>query len=186
MGVPLADFCDGHRLLLARIASPFLIDEAEAKITREDLVRAVLICSRSYEHGAEFVARDAAGKLTFREKRFAFSVAWQSRFDRSLIQRNAEAFAQYMQEADRLPAGIWRKDDPKKVVTTHTPAPLLNILELGKAANLTPSQVLNLPLRAATIMRYGILSIPENGQIIEWGQPDLMRKLAEKEAAANG
>jgi hypothetical protein len=191
LGVPLADFCEGHRLLLARVNSPFLRnDTREVTITREDLVRAVLICAGTYEQGCEFIHRDAANRLLFKEKRLAWGTAWQARFDRGYIQRNAEAFAKYQQEADRLPAGIWRTktEDPKKAKTIHTPAPLLNILELGKQVNLAPSQVLNLPLRAITIIRYGILSLPGDGYepIIEWGHPDLMQKLAEKEAAANG
>lgn len=141
------------------------------------------------EQGAEFLGRDYAGKLTWKEKRFAWGVAWQSRFDKSFIQRHAEAFADYVQEADRLPAGIWRtqgsaKSGPPK--TTYTPAPLINILDLA-ALGLTPSQVLNLPRRAATMLRYGILSLPDNGSVIQWGHPELMDKLAAKEKeAANG
>jgi hypothetical protein len=180
LGIPLADFCDGHRLLLA-------LSGVTDLTRKEDLIRAVLICSRDWEDGCKFLHADARGKLSLRDRIFSWRISLAAILDRSYVAKNAKAFEQYMDEADRLPAGICRarEEDKTKVATIFTPAPLLNILDLCKFG-LTQSQVLNMPLRASKILRYAELSLPENGKVIEWLHPAITLALEKRKAAAHG
>lgn len=152
--------CVGHQILLRRIGSPFVRGGAA---TGKDLVLAALICSKTYESGEIFL-----------RKRFLISawiltliVALIDGVNPRFVYQRAEALAQYMQEADRLPKGIFRANEitgggGKK---SYAPSALTFWNDLAPEFNITESEFLNMPLRQSAFLRYKLL---EKDGLVWW------------------
>ena len=178
LGVRLKPFCEGHRLLLKRIGSPFVNGGAVNGLA---FLSALMICSMSYEKGQKFVA----GRRSIKAIILTIFVALVGSILPSFLNRRAEALANYMQEAERLPKGIFRSTfgpDGKPVEKTHAPAALVFESDICNHYHCSFSEVMNMPMRKATFLRYRLL---ETDKLIRWRAP-WMGQPPKQTEAANG
>jgi len=179
LGLPLADYCEGHKLLLKRAGSPLVCGGA---VDGSALVFALLICARSYEDGQVFSARG----LSLKHKLLTCLVGLADCIIPRFVYNRAEAIAQYIQEAERLPKGIFRRQmrpDGKPQEVTHAPSALVFESDLCNHYGCSLSEVMNMPMRKATFLRYRLLELDE---IIRWRAPWMGDPPKKEAEAANG
>jgi hypothetical protein len=167
LGITLRHFCRGHNILLSRIGSPFVCG---GDVKGSDLALALLICARTFEGGCAFISLQ---KPPFRARMFVRLVALLGALNPPFVRERCEAFAQYIQEAERLPKGILRPKtvsgdpatrDGKPAELTYAPEALI-AFDLCHHFGWSRSFVLNMPLRSATMARYRLLEID---RLIRW------------------
>lgn len=178
-GIALNPFCEGHRILLARIGSPFVTGEP---IKGLDLALMLMICSRDYSSGCKFVSRSTlSAKTRFLSRLIAFCEALNPIWIRARI----KASIQYIEESERLPKGILRKQtspDGKPIELTYAPNALI-LFDLCHHFGWSVDYVLNMPLRAATMARYRLLEIDK---LIRWRPAYYDAPPVKEQEATNG
>lgn len=135
LGRQLKPFCCGHAATLAAVNSPFLSD---GKVTPEELIVAVWVCSQTYEDG----------KSRFREEPVAIESECKA-WGKSVGQWNFEAanalFQIYLSEHTRAP-DRWKNKEAKK---GKAPWPLTIVTSLMQELNISLSEAWNMPLQEA-------------------------------------
>jgi hypothetical protein len=183
-GITLNHFCEGHKIVLRRIGSPF---ECGGEIRGRDLATALLICSLRYEDADWFISLK---KLPFRARMFIRLIAFCEALNPTFVRARIDAFSQYIEEAERLPKGILRKKTPdgqpatsdgRPAELTYAPQALIQF-DLCHHFGWSRSEVLNMPLRAVTMARYRLLEIDK---FVRW-RPAYYDAPPLKEEATNG
>lgn len=155
LGVRLEAFKVGHKLLLQRLRSPFVVG---GDGNAPELVQAVWICSRSYADAVRGLYR-ASFSERLSARLFSWATAWRAG-DESFIQQQADAFTAYIAKAEKDVRNVSVKEG---VPRTHAPLIPLLIEDLCEAYNYTPEQVLELPFKKASFLRMQLLVKPESG-----------------------
>lgn len=179
LGLKLLPYCEGHKQLLKRIGSPFAVG---GLVDAGDLVSALLICSRSYEDGQRFISKRRAirGVVTILFATIA------GIFYPNFIKVRAEALDKYIQESEKLPRGIFRNQfgpDGKPAEKTYAPSALVYESDLCNHFHCTVSEVMNMPMRKATFLRYRLL---EFDKLIRWRAPWMGQPQKQSSEASNG
>lgn len=179
LGLPLSDYCEGHKQNLKRISSPFI---CQGSIDGAALVSALLICSRTWEQGQKLIAR----KPSFKTRMFVRLVATLESLNPQFIARRSSAFLQYIEEAEKLPKGIFRsqlKPDGKPIEKTHAPLALIYESDLMNHYHCTLSQLMNWPSRKLVFMRYRLLELDK---LMRWRPAYYDAPPVKDQEAANG
>jgi hypothetical protein len=161
LGLKLEHYCEGHRINLKRVGSPFVNG---GPVSGPDLILALLICSRSWERGQAIIER----RISLLRVLLTCVVALGDCIIPRFSYNRSEALAQYIQEAERLPRGIIRESlgpDGKPVQKTHAPIALVFFSDISSHYHMTLGKFMNLPLRATTFLRYRLLEIDK---LIRW------------------
>lgn len=183
LGLVLKPYCEGHRTNLRRISSPFVCG---GPVSARDLFLAIMICAQTWEDGELFLAR----KLSLFSKHLLFAITIVECFLPSFIRKRAEAVWNYIQEAERLPRGIFRskthagepaKPDGSAATVTYAPKAVC-LLDLCNHYHFTQSHVMNMPAREATILRY---RLQELDGLLRW-RPPYYDTPPQKEEVSNG
>lgn len=138
LGKKLKPFCLGHYTLLAHpsIDCAFVSDEALSP-TQADLIVGVLICSKTWEQGMQFIDRGKFGEVAkWAEETGPFDLAEKSKL-----------FKEYIETGSEMPKFIEMDDEPRKPSGAHWVQAVK--LCLMSSVGYTESQVMNIPLRQA-------------------------------------
>lgn len=105
LGIRLRPFSLGMLNLLQRIESPLVMDDSHP--TKEELVQAVLICSRSFGEGVELLSRPALMRSTLRSLNIGLRGVFRRRhinWDEALLM-----FYDYIRDGMRRP-DVWESE----------------------------------------------------------------------------
>jgi hypothetical protein len=173
-GLRLLPFKVGHKLLLQRLRSPFAVG---GTVDAGQLFTAAHICSRSYDQAARELYQ--APLLTrLRARAWVWKMGWRATRDRSFVPTHAQALLDYIRAAEANPKNVFIKESAPR---THVPLIPLLIEELA-AYNYTPEQVLELPMRKATFLRFQLLVKPDSG--VNWRE-SWMDRIPQREESAH-
>ncbi len=90
LGMRLRPFCLGHLFLMKRLDIPFSSDDPDTTATPWDLMRAVIVCSMTYEQGLEFIYNENPFKHNTLENLLTtltgktYAVRWFNQWNRKL------------------------------------------------------------------------------------------------------
>lgn len=134
LGQRLKPFSLGHWIILARFNSPFVGDNQDAQIARDDLVFAVLVCTMSYDEFFKFIERDDWEELV---------TTWGQNCGVFDLHAKSLAFQSYIVEGTKWPE-FWQEDTGHgRSSGTHWSQTVL--LTLTSKLHYTQDQALNMP-----------------------------------------